>query len=46
MFWVDKYVGKRLCFIVFIKSENVRDWVGLWMWVDGKDIELFVMDNM
>lgn len=46
MFRADKYVGKRLRFTAFIKSENVRDWAGLWMRVDGKDTEPLAMDNM
>lgn len=46
MFRADKYVGKRLRFTAFVKSENVRDWAGLWMRVDGKETEPLAMDNM
>ncbi|HDR7658387.1 helix-turn-helix domain-containing protein [Bacillus wiedmannii] len=46
MFRADKYIGKRLRLTAFVKSENVRDWAGLWMRVDGKDTEPLAMDNM
>ncbi|AWC27194.1 helix-turn-helix transcriptional regulator [Bacillus cytotoxicus] len=46
MFKADQYKGKRLRLTAFIKSENVKDWAGLWMRVDGKDTEPLAMDNM
>jgi hypothetical protein len=33
-FRADQYVGKRLRFSAFVKSEGVQDWAGLWMRVD------------
>ncbi|WP_242145388.1 MULTISPECIES: helix-turn-helix transcriptional regulator [unclassified Bacillus cereus group] len=46
IFKADKYKGKRLRLTAFIKSENVKDWAGLWMRIDGKDTEPLAMDNM
>jgi DNA-binding winged helix-turn-helix (wHTH) protein len=44
-FRADKYRGKRVRFSAFAKSENVKDWAGLWMRVDkGKKSVAF--DNM
>jgi len=32
----DKYVGKRIKMTGFMKSQNVRNWAGFWLRVDGK----------
>ncbi len=36
-FSADQYVGKRVRFRAFVKSDNVARWAGLWMRVDGKN---------
>lgn len=41
----DHYRGKRLQFSAFVKSENVKDWAGLWMRVDHFS-ETLAFDNM
>jgi hypothetical protein len=43
----DNYLGKRVKMTAFIKSENVKDWAGLWFRVDqaGSDQPLS-FDNM
>jgi hypothetical protein len=33
-FRAKQYVGKRVRFSAFVKSENVEGWAGLWMRVD------------
>jgi hypothetical protein len=41
----EQYLGKRLRFAGFVKSEEVKDWAGLWMRVDqGTTVVSF--DNM
>jgi len=41
----EQYLGKRLRFGGFVKSQDVKDWAGLWMRVDqGSNIMAF--DNM
>jgi hypothetical protein len=42
----DKYRGKRLRLSAFVKSEDVADWAGLWMRVDGKEKTTLAFDNM
>ena len=44
-FRADKYVGKRVRFSAFAKSDGVADWAGLWMRVD-KDKDSVAFDNM
>ncbi|WP_213585005.1 helix-turn-helix transcriptional regulator [Paenibacillus sp. J2TS4] len=46
MFKAKNYVGKRLRFTGFAKSERVDGWAGLWMRIDGKDGDLLGFDNM
>jgi len=41
----EKYLGKRVRFSAFAKSENVEDWAGLWMRVD-KGPQAVAFDNM
>ena len=41
----DEYLGKRVRFSAFVKSEGVQDWAGLWMRVD-KGSEMLAFDNM
>jgi hypothetical protein len=44
-FRADKYLGKRVRFSAFVKSDGVQDWAGLWMRVD-KDRDSVAFDNM
>jgi hypothetical protein len=41
-----QYVGQRIRFSAFVKSDNVQDWAGLWMRVDKKDKPGVSFDNM
>src|SRR5437016_11680460 len=45
-FSADQYVGKRVRFGAFVKSEGVERWSGLWMRVDGKPGQTLAFDNM
>jgi len=44
-FRADKYVGKRLRFSAFVKSDGVQGWAGLWMRLDSSSRQL-TLDNM
>lgn len=44
-FRADHYLGKRVRFSAFVKTENVQDWAGLWMRVD-KGSQMLAFDNM
>ncbi|GKS12030.1 AraC family transcriptional regulator [Paenibacillus chitinolyticus] len=46
MFKADAYLGSRLRLSGFVKTEQVRDWCGLWLRVDGKDHDVLGFDNM
>src|SRR5262249_47555318 len=37
-FGADKYIRKRVRLSASVKSENVQNWAGLWMRVDGKQL--------
>jgi hypothetical protein len=46
-FSAEPYVGKRVRFSAFVKSENIERWSGLWMRVDGKTgTSPLAFDNM
>jgi hypothetical protein len=46
-FSAEQYVGQRVRFRAFVKSENVERWAGLWMRVDGKSGQSpLAFDNM
>jgi hypothetical protein len=48
-FRADQYVGKRLRFSAFVKSEGLENWAGLWMRVDkstGGAPQMLAFDNM
>ncbi len=45
-FKAARFHGKRLRLSGFVKTENVRNWAGLWMRVDGKDGKSVSFDNM
>lgn len=42
----EEYYGKRVKLSAFIKSENVEDWAGMWMRIDGEKNVLLGFDNM
>jgi hypothetical protein len=46
-FSAERYLGKRVRFSAFVKSENIQSWAGLWMRVDGKAGQTpLAFDNM
>jgi hypothetical protein len=48
-FMADEYLGKRVRFNAFVKSDGLQDWVGLWMRVDkgaGADTKMLAFDNI
>ena len=48
-FRAEQYVGKRVRFNAFVKSEGVQGWAGLWMRVDkgsGPSPQVLAFDNM
>ena len=44
-FRADHYLGKRVRFSAFVKTEGAQDWAGLWMRVD-KGSKQVAFDNM
>jgi hypothetical protein len=44
-FRADHYVGKRVRFSAFVRTEHAQDWAGLWMRVD-KESKKLAFDNM
>lgn len=42
----ERFLGKRVRLSGWVKSENVTDWAGLWMRVDGTDEQMLAFDNM
>ena len=44
-FRADHYLGKRVRFSAFVKTEGAEDWAGLWMRVD-KGAKQLTFDNM
>ncbi len=44
-FRADHYLGKRVRFSAFVKTEHAQDWAGLWMRVD-KESKQLAFDNM
>jgi hypothetical protein len=46
-FSAEQYVGKRVRFSAFVKSDSIESWAGLWMRVDGKSGQQpLAFDNM
>ncbi|WDH82946.1 helix-turn-helix domain-containing protein [Paenibacillus urinalis] len=45
-FKADKYKGKRMRFSGFVKTENVKEYCGLWMRVDSHSEDVLQFDNM
>lgn len=45
-FQAKSFLGKRMRFSGFIKSEDVDGWSGLWMRIDDKSYEMLGFDNM
>lgn len=46
MFKANDYLGKRIRFSAFVKTDHVMVSAGLWMRVDGPDNEMLQFDNM
>jgi hypothetical protein len=46
IFKADLYRNKRMSFSGVVKSQDVEDWAGLWMRVDGPGKESLQFDNM
>ena len=42
----DDYRGKRLRMSAWVKAQEVTNWAGLWMRVDGKNHAMLAFDNM
>jgi len=42
----EEYRGKRVRFAAWVKSQDVGNWAGLWMRVDGTGSRLLAFDNM
>ncbi|AWP29660.1 AraC family transcriptional regulator [Paenibacillus vortex V453] len=45
-FKAGKFVGKRMRFSGFVKTENVKEYCGLWMRVDSHSEDVLQFDNM
>lgn len=45
-FKADRYRGKRIKFSGFVKTENVQQFVGLWMRIDSASDDILQFDNM
>lgn len=45
-FQADNYLGKRMRFSGFVRTEMVTDWCGLWMRIDDKLQNTLGFDNM
>ncbi|MGM1050243.1 MAG: helix-turn-helix transcriptional regulator [Bacillota bacterium] len=46
IFKANHYLGKRIRFSAFVKTDNVAVSAGLWMRVDGPENEMLQFDNM
>jgi hypothetical protein len=44
-FRADHYLGKRVRFSAFVKTEGAQDWAGLWMRIDS-GVKTVAFDNM
>ncbi|HLX70269.1 MAG TPA: hypothetical protein VKV04_11645 [Verrucomicrobiae bacterium] len=45
-FKADEFLGKRVRLSGYVRSQDVADWAGLWMRVDGPRGEPLAFDNM
>jgi len=45
-FKANEYHNKRLRYSALVKTEEVEDWAGLWMRVDGSQGQVLAFDNM
>jgi hypothetical protein len=45
-FKADAYRGKRVRMSGYVRSQNVADWAGLWLRIDGPGGEMLGFDNM
>lgn len=46
VFKADNYQDKRLRLSAFVKADDVKEWAGLWMRIDGDHGEMLGFDNM
>ena len=46
VFKADNYQDKRLHLSAFVKADDVKEWAGLWMRIDGDHGEMLGFDNM
>ncbi len=46
MFKADAYLAKRLRFSAYVRSEEIENWAGLWMRIDGSEGRTLGFDNM
>ncbi|WP_162005258.1 hypothetical protein [Dictyobacter vulcani] len=42
----EPYLGKRVQFSALVKAENIEGWSGLWMRIDGAQVNALDYDNM
>jgi len=45
-FQASAYLNKRLRYSAYVKSEEVENWAGLWMRIDGSQAKMLGFDNM
>ncbi|MCO7223036.1 hypothetical protein [Pleionea sp. CnH1-48] len=45
-FYPKSYLGKRVKLTAWVKAEDVADWAGVWMRVDGENRKVLAFDNM
>jgi AraC-like DNA-binding protein len=45
-FKASNYIGKRIRFSAFIKTQEVEEWCGLWMRINGATANILKIDNM
>jgi hypothetical protein len=43
---ITNYIGKKLKLSAVIKTDNVKDWAGLWVRIDGENAHNLWFDNM
>lgn len=45
-FKASNYIGKRIRFSAFVKTQEVKEWCGLWMRINGVTANILKIDNM
>ena len=43
---ITHYIGRKLSLSAYIKTKDVKGWVGLWARLDDKDLKVLWFDNM